>query len=367
MVFGALCIVYVFSVVPIFAVVSKPKSKPKSPSAVSNLVIQAVEINDIKKVIRYVYEGQDMNFQDAVGYSPLHYAAKRGHKEIVALLLQEKVLLNQVSYRSGNTPLLLAVGEGHKHIVESLLKAGADFTIKNKQGYNALHLAIQKHRKDIVELLLSYGCPCYSTTTDGDSPLILAIKLGNLPIVQLLLKQEKIIDVKDKGGFLSLHWAVLCNEVEIFKLLSKHKQFHINGQTGTGIAPLHLIVSADFDSDAFLSYILGVPLLKINIQDSKGNTPLHYAVVHKKKSTVTKLLNYPYINPNIKNGVGNTALHYATYYGYLAILKKMLSNTNVDISIPNAKGVRPFDIATHHNDPRVYKLYLQYRHFRDVS
>lgn len=64
--------------------------------------------------------------------------------------------------KEGNTPLMVAARAGLVSIVERLIKAGADATLKNNQGYTALQIVqssaisgIQDWtKKSIIEKLL---------------------------------------------------------------------------------------------------------------------------------------------------------------------------------------------------------------------
>ena len=54
--------------------------------------------------------------RDDHGFSPLHWAAKRGHTKIVELLLQRGARVNATN-RGDDTPLHLAAAHGHRDIV----------------------------------------------------------------------------------------------------------------------------------------------------------------------------------------------------------------------------------------------------------
>lgn len=55
-------------------------------------------------------------FRDDHGFSPLHWAAKRGHAKIVEMLLLRGARVN-VTNRGDDTPLHLAAAHGHREIV----------------------------------------------------------------------------------------------------------------------------------------------------------------------------------------------------------------------------------------------------------
>jgi len=91
--------------------------------------------------------------------TPLLWAATRGHKYIVQILLDNGANINhQDNY--GQTALLKAAYEGHKDIVQILLDNGANINHqrkKNNDGSTALMRAALGRNKDVVKLLLDKG------------------------------------------------------------------------------------------------------------------------------------------------------------------------------------------------------------------
>ncbi|OJD33129.1 uncharacterized protein BKCO1_3300017 [Diplodia corticola] len=103
--------------------------------------------------------------RDARAFTPLHYAARRGHLAAVKLLLDsasasasaaaDRQLVDARSKRVG-TPLWAAARGGHADVVEELLRRGADPNVKSKLG-TALHAAAASGSERCVEVLTSGG------------------------------------------------------------------------------------------------------------------------------------------------------------------------------------------------------------------
>ncbi|MGI2257270.1 ankyrin repeat domain-containing protein [Candidatus Cardinium hertigii] len=324
------------------------------PSTVNRPLIWAIQENNVQKITALLIDKKNINNQDFLGYSPLHYAAKYAKAAVVACLLEAKPLLNQVSARNGHTPLLLAIERGHKKIVSFLLAAGADPNILNHKGCHPLQLAIQQNRKDLVQLLLQAGAICNVTP----SPLLLAIKRQSLPIIRLLLEQKQIVETQDKNGYTALHWAAKQNSVAIFQALLRSGRFNINAKAANGATPLHLIVANT--KSKLLKTLRHAPLLEVNIQDRTGSTPLHYAVVTNQLEAVNGLLRYPGLDVNVPNHLGQTPLHYAVQCRYTAMVKKLLVHVGNGLSIQNKAGITPLELAMHQNNTKIYKLMLAY-------
>ncbi|KAI0347936.1 ankyrin [Trametopsis cervina] len=89
--------------------------------------------------------GYDINFQDGLGNTALHYAASLGNTDVLEhILSQDGCDVDPINRLEGATPLHLALKledeELRYYVVESLLEAGADTTIKDKEGDTVLDL-----------------------------------------------------------------------------------------------------------------------------------------------------------------------------------------------------------------------------------
>jgi len=338
----------------------------KQDDAMGNDIMWAIESNNVSRIIELLRVPSNLNRQDFMGYTPLHYAVKKRNITVVKLLIQAGAFLDAVNKQKQNTPLLLAVGLGYKKIASLLSASGANPHVMNSDGYNALHLCMQYNRKDLAELLLKTGSRCNIPTAEGDSPLILAIKMGSMANIKLLLEQPTIASSQDKEHYSELHWAIRRNSIPIFRLLLKSKKFNPNAQTKQGVTLLHLIVTNPKNNYNFLKELLNVPLLEINAQDITGSTALHYAVATKQFKVVNGLLTHPSIDTNVQNYAGETALHYAVESGYMPIVKKLLACSNTRILVKNKAGVTPIELAIRKKDSQVYKAFINYRDILDI-
>ncbi|VDM78710.1 unnamed protein product, partial [Strongylus vulgaris] len=66
------------------------------------------------------------------GEIPLHWAARNGHANVVALLANERVDINALN-KTGESALLIASRYGHVDVVQALLERGASATIQDQQ------------------------------------------------------------------------------------------------------------------------------------------------------------------------------------------------------------------------------------------
>lgn len=69
--------------------------------------------------------GADVNRQVFTGYSPLHLAAEKGHRTLVAVLLDQGAYLDlEADHKL--TPIFLAAQFGHLECLEILLKCAKE-------------------------------------------------------------------------------------------------------------------------------------------------------------------------------------------------------------------------------------------------
>jgi ankyrin repeat protein len=79
------------------------------------------------------------------GWTPLHYAATRGHILMMRLLLDNDAYIDSES-ANGTTPLMMAAYSGPPLAVKLLLEEGADPTLVNHGNASALDLALNGDR-----------------------------------------------------------------------------------------------------------------------------------------------------------------------------------------------------------------------------
>merc|ERR1719361_1692033 len=82
----------------------------------------------------------------------------------------------------------------------------------------------------------------------------------------------------------------------------------------------------------------------LDVQDSKGITPLGYAI-GANRIAVVKLLLDNRANPFAVDSSGNSGLHYAAGYGRKELLEYLLK-VGANVNQPNAQGQTPLAVAT---------------------
>jgi len=98
----------------------------KAPNGNTALMMAAFRQNK-PMVLDMIRRGAQVNQK---GWTALHYAAAAGSTEITAILLEHHAYIDAES-PAGMTPLMMAAREGHENVVAQLLQEGADATLKD--------------------------------------------------------------------------------------------------------------------------------------------------------------------------------------------------------------------------------------------
>ncbi|MGO9087180.1 MAG: ankyrin repeat domain-containing protein [Candidatus Sulfotelmatobacter sp.] len=141
------------------------------PAPMVDSFYAAVVGNKLESVKALVKDNPDLVLTPyLLGETPLHLAAKWGHKEILAFLLASQADVNAET-ESGDTPLHYAAENGEKEVAALLLASNAEIDARNKWGQTALHWAAQNGHKDTVALLLDNGAQVNARDNHGQTPV----------------------------------------------------------------------------------------------------------------------------------------------------------------------------------------------------
>ena len=105
----------------------------------SPLMLAAIN-NQLQLAKVLIERGADVN---KAGWTPLHYAATKGHREMMRLLMDHEAYIDSES-ENGTTPLMMAAYYASPLTVKLLLEEGADPTLVNNANVSALDLALSK-------------------------------------------------------------------------------------------------------------------------------------------------------------------------------------------------------------------------------
>ncbi|KAM0522533.1 hypothetical protein ACHAPE_002124 [Trichoderma viride] len=156
--------------------------------------------------------------------NPLPFAAERGYKGAVELLIERGIGIEQTSNVDGTGPtaLVLAITSGRKYIASSLIKYSANIEAVDGNGRTPLLLAAEDvQASKLTELLLHAGSYIDATDNNKRTPLMAASRSGSWAVVDMLINRGAQIDSTDKDGRTALMDAALGGHYDVVQRLLK--------------------------------------------------------------------------------------------------------------------------------------------------
>lgn len=304
--------------------------------------------------------------------SALHYAAAFGHLPAAEWLICEQMAEVDAADMDGNTPLHFAVLLRKMDVVKLLVGNGAnscklnndelmpvsycqdtemfealfspeghkDIEAMDSNKRTLLHYAAQHaHSEAIISQLLTIAEDPHLLQADihGDTFLHVAAKAGNVEAVKALKTSGFHVD-KDKlphpSGLTPIVFALFQNHYKVYheilevgtveitletvikgliKELMRDSTINASISLFASTLPTYLALYAkkDLAFDIMLRMFQKIELTVNQWDDEHKRTCLHWAVVHKRKDIVQKLLKHPQVRPSIEDTDGKTAQQHA--------------------------------------------------------
>ncbi|TGJ88327.1 hypothetical protein E0Z10_g425 [Xylaria hypoxylon] len=300
----------------------------------------------------------------------LHVAARLGLEAYVRELLQTESLDTDSQDAIGRTPLWWAASSGHAGVVSLLANAGANPDHgETKRGLKPLHEASSKNYAEVVRVLLQIGVsPTTGKTKNdpgswcgnapsshGQTPLMYACESGHIEAVDVFLSFLSDPDTVHQA----LAWAAGRGRSAIVQRILQHPKADVNAKV-KGDTPLFLacgahrketvsillqagadpnILCADHGSEFGRRIYLGA--------QSPGHSPL-YRLCHSQYSNCDDLaavfsaLVEAGANLRQRDADGSNALHWAVNS---LILVRLLLDAGVDANVESSDGLTPLHKA----------------------
>jgi ankyrin repeat protein len=161
--------------------------------------------------------------KDDLARTPLHWACRGVHLEVVRLLVERGADVNARD-ANGVTPLHSVSSRGDVGAAGILLDRGASFEARMSDLSTPLHLAAANGRSEVVSLLVERGAPLDVQDGKEDTPLHAAAHEAHWDIIGLLVGriragQRAGLDAPDFDGCTVLHLAGEAGQTDTAKLL----------------------------------------------------------------------------------------------------------------------------------------------------
>jgi len=308
--------------------------------------------------------------RDINGNTPLHLAAARNNPSFTAglkkLSLEEDPEMQRktmVDFNATNelkwTPLHFAAYKGHKDMLDELIKEGAIIDVDDNIGRSPLHWAAQGGHPSVVTALIQKGANTDTVDAYGRSPLHVAASIGNGEVAAELVSHGVRLGNADTEGKTALDLAIETLE----KWTEKEKAWlDCEEEKAAYQVPLARDIVKSFGP-------LLDTLLVSKEEKAKGWTALHCAAHQGDAQAVAMLLDLDAKQnanfdtekriTNQTDHVHETALHVAARGGHLKVVKILVSDKSANPRIRNNFGEDVLMIAVKNNRPDVVSVLLE--------
>ncbi|XP_069720767.1 ankyrin repeat domain-containing protein 16 [Phaenicophaeus curvirostris] len=263
-------------------------------------------------VLAYLVEELGMDFEafNSDYKRPLHEAASMGHGECVSYLLERGASVDCLK-KADWTPLMMACTRQNLEVIKVLVEHGANPLLKNKDGWNCFHLASREGHPHVLQYLLDVSPGSWDTeSTIKRTPLHTAALHGCFDAVELLLERcQYKPDSRDKCGVTPFMDAIQNGHVNVARLLLEKHQACPTAVDALGAQALHrAAITGQDEAIQFLVSELGVDVNERTT--SLQLTALHYAAKEGHVHTIQTLLALG-ADVHAKDGKSRSALHVA--------------------------------------------------------
>ncbi len=174
----------------------------------SSPVADATELGDRDRVRALLLDGADVNAAQGDGMTALHWAAAKSDAALVDNLLYAGANVLATTRLGGFTPLLLAAKNGHAETLAGLLDSGANANDRTVTGTSALMFAAASGNVDAVRVLLDHEADIHARESTGSqTALMFAAAHDRAAVLELLISEGA-----DPGATTEVIDAVALNE-----------------------------------------------------------------------------------------------------------------------------------------------------------
>lgn len=294
----------------------------------TNALFKLIDGNEDNVEIARLLIDNGAKLEDKGYGGALYWAARRGKKKIVELLIERGLNVNSTDYKKKEKAVIGAMMRKHYDIVKILLEHGADPYTEAEYDGSLLQQAADLGDQDLVKIILEKqkekktkpGKPRQSAVKKSRAgALVKAAEKGNLKIVKLLL--ESGVDINEK----------LCDREEN-----------------------PLMKTAAFGKIEVIKYLLEKGA-DITARDDRGNTALLYAASMGEDEAVKALL-YHGAHINEKNNLNWNAFMQACFTGRYSTVKLLLELGSPTDEIDQEKGATALSLAKHIGNAKIVEL-----------
>lgn len=365
-------VILLFALLSLTGCATGPRPSRLDGAAPGQLVDLAREQKG-EEIRRLFTGGVNLNAADEEGRTALHWAALNRDLQTAEILLNEGAAPDPRD-NAGLTPLHVSIVNRDPALVRLLVNNGADILAQTSMGETALNMAFERDFEVLEVLVTSESVN--KILDDGNTLLHLAAQRGHLLFVDHLLSLGGDPNARNSRKELPLDLALALDDYPHMEVaarlikegshqpsLAEKSYFYTILQAGSilsrfegGKTAWH--IAAERCHQGILEYLLKTKPGYENIQDSKGNTPLHAAALAGNQKGVERLSGSGADIGRVNNA-GNTPLHEAVVRGSSSIMISHLILSGAEVNGKNQQGNTPLHIAAAGlSDPVVFGILI---------
>ncbi|XP_031162050.1 ankyrin repeat domain-containing protein 16 [Sander lucioperca] len=263
-------------------------------------------------IVEYLIKqvGMDVEVYNNDYKRPLHEAASMSHQACVSYLLREGAKVDGLK-KADWTPLMMACTRRNLAVIQELLCHGADPALRNKDGWNSFHIACREGDPLVIQHMLLVAPDVWKTESKTRrTPLHTAAMHGCEEVVRILLERCGYTpDSADSCGVTAFMDAVRNGHISVARLLLEKHQASPTAADILGAQAVHQV--AVTGQEEALRYLVRDLNVDVNHRATGIQlTALHYAAKEGHTSTIKTLLELG-ADLHVRDKKGRTALHMA--------------------------------------------------------
>ena len=392
-------------------------------------LIKGIEERNEERWKKALDAGASINGLGNGHWTPLHYAAREGNRDLLDILLARGAQIN-IETTDQWTPLMLAARNDQLEILRTLLQKGADLSLKNTEGETALDIAVkhnqryvalflknpdsferlQKNKKLIESFsekssegiltlnstlsLLKQGADIDWATDDGWQAIHFAARENNTVLMEFLLEKNATTNIVTANGWSPLHLAAYNGHVDIChqllqagadkdlkndenktaKKIAQENQHPFvvdlldNPENYKQIQSNRTLLSASEESDEYKAHRAIVDGADVNVQNPWGWSPIHFAVRENNRILLDELIEKGadiHRSITIDEGTKSSALILAALNGYLEASESLLK-AGADPYQEYDSNISAFTVAQRNGQQHIVSLFEDLSRYQEL-